>query len=164
MTLARRPNLARLHGYQQELQAHGLTIDERLIFNGANVRLSFARYSEKDGRWEFPMETIDAAIDRLVDDGKADAIVAHDDFWAAALMKRLRARRLRVPADVAVIGYLNHYVADWTDPALTTLDLQYALAARQMVEMMATLITCGPLPEDERVAKILPKLIVRESA
>ncbi len=110
------------------------------------------------------METIDAAIDRLVDDGKADAIVAHDDFWAAALMKRLRARGIRVPADVAVIGYLNHYVADWTDPALTTLDLQHALAARQMVEMMAKMITCGALPEDERVAKILPKLIVRESA
>ncbi len=164
MTLARRPHLARLHGYQRELQAHGLAIDERLIFNGANVRLTFAKYNEAEGRWEFPFETIDAAIDRLVGDGNADAIVAHDDFWAAALIKRLRARGLRVPDDVAVIGYLNHYVADWTDPALTTLDLQHALTARQMVGMMARMITCGPLPEDERVVKILPKLIVRESA
>ncbi len=163
MTLARRPHLARLHGYQQELQAHGLAIDERLIFNGAIVRLSFAKYHEREGRWEFPLETIDAAIDKLVAEGKADAIVAHDDFWAAALIKRLRVRGLRVPADVAVIGYLNHYVADWTDPALTTLDLQHALAALQMVEMMAKMITYGPLPEEERVRKILPRLIVRES-
>ncbi len=36
-----------------------------------------------------------------------------------------------MPDDVAVIGYLNHYVADWIDPALTTLDLQHALAARE---------------------------------
>ena len=39
-----------------------------------------------------------------------------------------------------------------------------AVAARQMVEMMAKMITCGPLPEEERARKILPRLIVRESA
>jgi DNA-binding LacI/PurR family transcriptional regulator len=164
MTLARRPHLARLHGYQRELQARGLTIDERLIFNGAAFRLSFAKCNEREGRWEFPFDTIDTAIDRLVVEGKADAIVAHDDFWAAAFIKRLRARGLRVPDDVAIVGYLNHYVADWTDPALTTLDLQHAAAARQMVELMAKMITSGPLPENERVIQIRPRLIVRESA
>lgn len=164
MTLARRPHLARLHGYLQELQAHGLAVDERLIFNGANVRLTYARYSDLDNRWDFPFEAIDIAIDRLVGEAQADAIIAHDDFWAAAFIKRLRARRLRVPDDVAVIGYLNHYVADWIDPSLTTLDLQHAMAARQMVELMAKQITRGPLPEEERIVKITPKLIVRESA
>lgn len=164
MTLARRPHLARLHGYQQALQTHGLAIDERLIFNGANVRLTYAKCNETDNRWEFPFETIDTAIDRLVGEAKADAIFAHDDFWAAAFIKRLRARGLRVPDDVAVIGYLNHYVADWIDPALTTLDLQHAEAARQMVDLMAKQLTRGPLPEDERIVKISPKLIVRESA
>ena len=163
MTLARRPHLARLHGYQRELQSHGLAIDERLVFNGAIVQLAFAKCNEVEGRWEFPFETIDGAIDKLVGEGKADAIVAHDDFWAAALIKRLHARGLRVPDDVAVIGYLNHYVADWTDPALTTLDLQHGLAARWMVEMMARMIARGPLPEDDRVVTISPRLIVRES-
>ena len=35
---------------------------DRLVFNGAVVRLSFAKYNELDGRWEFPFETIDAAM------------------------------------------------------------------------------------------------------
>ncbi|MEN6557681.1 MAG: LacI family DNA-binding transcriptional regulator, partial [Thermoguttaceae bacterium] len=95
MTLARRPHLARLRGYQQELQARGLAFDERLVFNGAIVHLTFAKYSEQEQRWQFPWQTIDTAIDRLVVDARADAIVAHDDFWAAALLKRLRARGLR---------------------------------------------------------------------
>jgi DNA-binding LacI/PurR family transcriptional regulator len=164
MTLARRPHLARLHGYQRELQSQGLAIDERLIFNGANVRLTFAKYDESTGRWEFPVETIDAAIDRLIGECKADAIIAHDDFWAVTFIKRLRARGLRVPDDVAVVGYLNHFVADWTDPALTTLDLQHGLAARKMVEMMARTLTTGPLAEEDRVVTIPPRLIVRESA
>ena len=69
-----------------------------------------------------------------------------------------------MPEDVAVVGYLNHFVADWTDPCSTTLDLQHPLAARQMVEMMAKMITRGSLPEEERVVSILPRLIVRESA
>ncbi len=164
MTLARRPHLARLHGYQHELQSHGLAIDERLIFNGAVVRLAFAKYDDSQGRWQFPTETTDAAIEYLVVQGKADAIIAHDDFWAAAMIKRLRARGLRVPDDVAVVGYQNHFVADWTDPALTTVDLQHGLAARQMVDMMAKSLTAGPLPENERAVSILPRLIVRESA
>ena len=163
MTLVRRPHLARLHGYQQELESLGQTVDKRLIFNGAVVRLSFAKCNEATGRWEFPMETIDAAIDQLVIEGKADAILAHDDFWAAAFIKRLHARGLRVPEDVAIIGYLNHYLADWTDPALTTFDLQHALAARQMVELMAQMIAQGPLPEEVREVIIPPKLIPRES-
>ena len=163
MTLARRPHLARLHGYQQELQANGLAIDERLIFNGAVVRLTFAKHNERTSRWEFPIEAIDAAIDRLVVENKADAIVAHDDFWAAAFIKRLHARGLRVPDDVAIVGYLNHYLADWTDPALTTLDLQHAEAARRMVEMMAKTIAMDQIPIEERVVAIAPKLIVRES-
>ncbi|MEN6407751.1 MAG: LacI family DNA-binding transcriptional regulator [Thermoguttaceae bacterium] len=163
MTLARRPHLARLRGYQQALQARGLAFDERLIFNGAVVHLTFAKYDEHQRRWRFPWQTIDTAIDRLVVDSKADAIVAHDDFWAAALLKRLRARGFRVPDDVAVVGYSNHYLADWTDPSLTTLDLQHALAARAMVELMTRQIANGPLPKDQRVVKISPKLIVRES-
>lgn len=164
MTLARRPHLARLHGYQCELQNHGMAIDPTLVFNGAVVRLAFAKYDEREGRWEFPIETIDAAIDQLVDRGHADAIVAHDDFWAVALIKRLRARGLRVPDDVAVVGYSNQLVADWTDPALTSVDLQPALAARRMVEMMVQTLTHGPLPAHERAACIRPKLVVRESA
>lgn len=164
MTLARRPHLARLHGYQRELLHRGMAIDERLIFNGAVVRLTYVKHNRPDGRWEFPIETIDLAIDQLVGQGRADAIIAHDDFWAVTLMKRLHARGIRVPDDVAVVGYLNHDIADWTDPALTSFDLQHPLAARQMVEMMNQTLAHGPLPEKDRVVPILPKLIIRESA
>jgi DNA-binding LacI/PurR family transcriptional regulator len=69
-----------------------------------------------------------------------------------------------VPADVAVVGYLNHYLADWTDPPLTTIDLSHAEAARQMIKMMERMIADGSLPSEERGVKIRPRLIVRESA
>ena len=85
-------------------------------------------------------------------------------FWAATLIKRMRARGIRVPHDVAVVGYLNHYLADWSDPALTTVDLRHTVAAEVMVQMLERMVSEGPLSEVERVVKIKPKLIVRDSA
>jgi DNA-binding LacI/PurR family transcriptional regulator len=164
MSLSRPNHLERLEGYKSELQANGLAMDERLIFNGETTGQIFARWNEETARWDFPIESMDAVIDRLVRDNGADAIVAHDDFWAAALIKRLRGRGISVPQHVAVVGYLNHYLADWTDPALTTVDLCHETAARRMIELMERIITDGPLPEAERLVKIQPRLIVRESA
>jgi DNA-binding LacI/PurR family transcriptional regulator len=164
MTLSRPTHTARLRGYQSELASQGRAVDERLIFDAESFGLAFAHCNERSAKWEFPMDVMDRVIDVLVRDAAADAIVAHDDFWAAALVKRMRARGIPVPRDVAVVGYLNHYLADWIDPALTTIDLCHETAARAMVSMLETMITSGPLPEGERVVKVKPRLIVRDSA
>jgi len=163
MTLSRPTHLARRRGYHLELRAHGLVPDERLIFNGQPHGLAYARYNRSTNRWDFPQEVMDLVIDALVCRGRADAIVAHDDFWAASLIRRMKARGIAVPGDVAVVGYLNHNLADWTDPPLTTIDLEHEAAARSMVEMLEEMVKNGPLPEDRRVVKIQPKLIVRQS-
>ena len=113
--------------------------------------------------WHYPAHITDACIDALVRDGGADAIVAHDDFLAAVLLRRLRHRGIRVPDDVAIVGSLNHYLADWVDPPLTTLDPCHADAARAMVEAAERLVAGEPVAAGA-VARIAPRLIVRESA
>ena len=40
--------------------------------------------------WRTPDSTLDEIIERLVVAHRADAIVAHDDFLASALLRRLR--------------------------------------------------------------------------
>jgi DNA-binding LacI/PurR family transcriptional regulator len=164
MTLSRPTHLARLRGYEAELLAQNLPVRDKLIFNGEPYGLGFAYYNTKTQTWEFPEAVIHRAIETLVVQNKADAIVAYDDFWAAALITQLRARGIRVPDDVAVTGYLNHYLADWTDPPLTTIDLQHETAAHQMVAVLEHMITQGPLPKNERAVKIIPRLIVRKSS
>ena len=163
MNLSEPTHAARLRGYEAELAAHGLPRDPGLVFDGENFGLLGARCNDTINKWEFPAEVMGLVIDRLVRDHSADAIIAHDDFWAATLVKFLRARGIGVPHDVAVVGYLNHYLADWTDPALTTIDLQHKMAANAMVEMVEEMIRSGPLPEERRVVTIKPKLVVRES-
>lgn len=163
MSLSQPTHQDRRRGYLAELQAQGRPIDQRLVFDGEAFGLAYAHYNMAQRTWDFPVEIIDRAIDALVRDQHADAIVAHDDFWAAALLRRLRARGITVPDDVAVVGYLNHYLADWTDPALTTVDLEHETAARWMVQLLEEMITNGPLPPNRRAVKINPRLIVRES-
>jgi DNA-binding LacI/PurR family transcriptional regulator len=163
MSGARPTHQARCRGYEAELAAQGLPLDEALVFRGDGHRPAFAWCNVVTARWEFPHEMIDAVIDRLVCHGGADAVVTHDDFWAAALIKRLRARTVAVPRQVAVVGYLNHYLADWIDPALTTIDLRHGRAAKLMVETLEKMIADGPLPEAERAIRIQPRLVVRES-
>jgi DNA-binding LacI/PurR family transcriptional regulator len=163
MTLSRPTHQARRRGYEAELRAHGLPVEEALIFNSEPYGAAFARCVEAQCTWEFPREVIDHSIEQLIDRGQADAIVAHDDYWAAELIRWLTHRGIRIPQDVAIVGYLNHYLADWTNPRLTTIDLQHRQAARQMVCLLEQMITEGPPPEPQRIVKITPKLIIRES-
>ena len=164
MTASRPTHLARRRGYEEELRVQGLPVAEDLIFTGEQYGVTFPVHNRASRRWEFATARMDCLIDQLVRDQGADAIVAHDDYWAAALVKRLRLRGLSVPADVAIVGYLNHYLADWVDPALTTIDPRHRVAARLMVRMLEKSIGGEKLPKDARALVIAPRLIVRESA
>jgi len=163
-SLAKPTCQSRKQDYLDELSSHGLPADQSLIFSGESFEAIHAEYNEENQTWNYPKEAVDRYIDVLVRDGGVDAIVAHDDFLAATLIKRLRSRGISVPHDIAIIGYLNHYLADWTDPALTTIDLQHGQAAKEMIRMMERLIKEGSIPKEDRVVTIKPRLIVRESA
>jgi len=163
MTRSRPACLARRCGYALELAAHGLAVDEHLIAFGEDHGIRFAQHNRVTRQWEFPVERMDRLVEGLVRNQGVDAIVAHDDYWAAALVKRMRCLGIHVPDDVAVVGYLHPYLADWVDPALTTLDPRHRVVARTMVRMLETMVSGGTLPDDRRVAILRPRLIVRES-
>ncbi|MFI4875204.1 MAG: LacI family DNA-binding transcriptional regulator [Blastopirellula sp. JB062] len=155
---------ARIRGYKRALADHGRKYSAQLFYSPpAKQPLAIATHQQDLFTWHFPEQVIDEMIEALVIRGSADAIIAFDDYWAAVLIKLLRRRGVRVPDDVAVIGYLNHYLADFLDPPLTTIDLSHQVAAREMVQMLEKMITTGELPAEERIATIEPRLIVRES-
>lgn len=154
----------RLRGFQDEHRAYGRIISPELVFDAAQFGEAFAWHNMETLTWTFPEQVVDTAIDHLVRDAGADALVCNDDFWAASALRRLRARGISVPGHVALVGYLNHYLADWTDPPLTSVDTRQDIAAEQMLRMMEHLVSHGPLPEEDRVVEVTPKLIVRGSS
>ena len=166
MTLSRPTHRARLAGHVEALAGAGLEVAAPPVFDAARFGAAFPMHNPTTRLWDYPVEIADHCIDELVRGGRADAIVAHDDFLAAVLLKRLRARGIRVPDDVAVVGYLNHYLADWVDPALTTIDLAQSVAAKAMVEMAERLVEAGDAAAAGGPTSVLiqPRLVVRESA
>lgn len=141
------PMQARLAGYRRSLAA------------GADV-LVWAGDMEEHPRGEL----IARAILQLVVRGGADAIVASNDLWAAALLKGLKAAGRRVPDDVAIVGFDNLAWCGWTDPALTSIDQQHEVLAAATVKLMARLLAGKPLKASERTVVVTPQLVIRESA
>lgn len=155
----------RLRGFKEALKHSGRKFTSDLLFYASpKHKEAHARHDVETLKWDFPEAVIDALIDQVVIGERADAIIAHDDYWASTLIKRLRFRGIRVPDDVAIVGYLNHYLADFTDPPLTTIDLNHRTAATEMVSMLERMINGEQLAEDNRQVLIKPRLIVRESA
>jgi DNA-binding LacI/PurR family transcriptional regulator len=104
----------------------------------------------------------DAMIDQQVLEGAPDALIAADDQDALALLSRLQRRGLRVPQDIALVGFDDEDFAAETFPSLTTVSQPLGEMARR-----AALYLLARLAGVERdvYQLVLPnRLIVRESS
>jgi DNA-binding LacI/PurR family transcriptional regulator len=104
------------------------------------------------------------AVDAVVVKGKADALVAVNDFYAARLIAALRRRGRRIPDDVAVVGCDNQDLGTVVTPPLTTFEMHVDRAAQAMVGLLFELLDRGSVPKQRRAVTIQPTLVVRESS
>ena len=104
----------------------------------------------------------DATVDQQVLVGAPDALIAADDQDALALLSRLQRRGLRVPQDIALVGFDDEDFAAETFPSLTTVSQPLGEMARR-----AALYLLARLAGVDRdvYQHVLPnRLIVRESS
>lgn len=155
----------RIRGVRDAAAAAGLEAAVIDVFKGEAGSAQPQRPDDRVMLWRTPDEALDAVIDQLVVRGSADAIICHNDFIASDLLKRLRRRGIRVPEDVAIIGYLNHYLCEYVDPPLTSVDLRHHAAATAMVAALQEMIEEPSASDFEpRAILIPPEIVVRESA
>jgi len=100
-----------------------------------------------------------AALQLLAKQQPFDAIVCASDLIAVGVIKALRDKQINVPKDVAVVGYDNIPLSEFTRPALTTVQQDTKLAGKILVETLIAHIHGKPV-----TSRSLPAtLIVRES-
>lgn len=101
------------------------------------------------------------AMRRILAGGTPDAVFVASDLMARGALTALRAAGLRVPEDVALVGFDDTSVAVSTDPQLTTMrQPMYAQG-----EAMAAVLLARLAGRDPAHTTILPtELVVRASA
>lgn len=88
-----------------------------------------------------------------------DAIFCASDLIAVGAIKALREKDYGVPKDIAVVGYDDIPLAEFTRPALTTAHQDTKMAGEVLVEILIRLIQ----NKSAEGAMLPAKLVVRES-
>lgn len=109
---------------------------------------------------EFSVEGGGRALDRLWEaKPKPRAVFATDDILAIGLIQAAKARGLRVPEDVAVVGFNDSAAAPWLDPPLTTVRIPIYEMGRTAASLLIDLMQGRPVK-----SVVLPaELAVRRS-
>lgn len=98
-------SLARLDGYRSAMNTAGHPVDPALIH--------FGDFHVDGGRL--------IAMEMLALPEPPTAIFAGSDLQALGVLEAARARGLRVPDDLSVVGYDDVPLAQWSSPSLTTI-------------------------------------------
>ena len=134
----------RLEGYVGALRAKGLMPQANLIAEGD--------FTEDGGHH---------AMQRLLP-SKPDAVFASSDTMAVGALRAIHEAGLRVPADIALVGFDDMPFAARTDPPLTTVRQPIRQAGSTVAEALVDLIT-HPDSQPRRI--VLPtELVIRASS
>ena len=109
----------------------------------------------------FTIEGGHSAAAELLDSGHT-GIVCASDLMALGAVRAVRARRLRVPEDVSVVGFDDSALIAHTDPPLTTMRQPLALMAQAVVHVLMAELS-GERPSRSEVL-FQSDLIVRGSS
>lgn len=108
----------------------------------------------------FGVEGGQAAADRVLDQ-EVTGIVCGSDLMALGAVRAARARGLRVPQDVSIVGHDDSLLMAFTDPALTTLRQPILAMAHATVRSLTDQINGHPTDPSEYA--FTPELILRGS-
>jgi LacI family transcriptional regulator len=136
----------RLAGYCQALEAHRIPVQEALIVEGD--------FTEGSGAM---------GMQRLLS-ASPTAVFAASDAMAIGVLKALREADLRVPEDVALVGFDDIPVAAALEPALTTVRQPIERLGSMAADLLLNLLENPPDTQAPAHRIILPaKLVVRDS-
>jgi DNA-binding LacI/PurR family transcriptional regulator len=135
----------RLNGYKQALQEHGIPCDEQLIVESRFIT---------DNGYDL--------MKKLLERGKLPTgVIGCDDLLCFGAMKLIMERGLKIPEDIAVAGFNNVPLADYSHPPLTSVEINaFSLGSKALELLLAALHSEY---QSFNRAIIPAKLVIRES-
>jgi LacI family transcriptional regulator len=112
------PGFDRKLGYKQTLTKHGFPIDQNLMAE--------ANFTEESGYW----------ATKQILPHKPDALFIASDQMAIGAIQAIKEIGLRIPKDIAIVGYDDLPPARYANPQLTTIRqpvLRFGVAAFELL-------------------------------
>ena len=134
-------------GYRQALQHDGIPIDEQLILDGD---------FKEEGGYRNAKVLLNLPA-------RPTAIFAASDLMAVGALVAIKEAGLRIPDDIAVVGFDDIPIAKLVSPALTTVAQFQEKLGQRAAEMLFDRLN-GTAPEVGYCEEMPYELIVRESA
>lgn len=135
----------RKHGYLEALRERDIPIDRSIIINGS-IDYDYAR---------------EAAVQMLSRDDRPDAILAFNDIITYAAFDAVKGLGLRIPEDVAIIGFSEGETSLFVTPKLSVIMDQARLTGERVCELLLKNIS-----GDKKIYKeVVPMIMkIRESS
>ncbi|KRG12451.1 LacI family transcriptional regulator [Virgibacillus soli] len=138
----------RFQGYKQAMEEYELEIKQEWLFNDT--------FSDLDGR------RVIHCIASLPD--RPSAFFAGSDEVAVGMISEAKKINMKVPDDIAVIGFDDQFIAQIVEPALTTIHQPIQKIGEFTMQAMVQLLRSQTISNKREVFELPLSLIVRESS
>lgn len=139
----------RLKGYIEALNVHNIPVNDDLIVHG--------KVSIESGR-----ECMKHLLMRAV---PPDAVFAVEDFTALGAMQTIKTAGLKIPEDIAIIGFANEAFGEYLTPSLSTVNQQTVTMGEEAARLVFEGLRGGEsFLAHPRKLVLKPQLICRESS
>lgn len=137
----------RLNGYKSALKKNNIEIDEELIIS-----------------YDLGLSKVKIYVNHLLNmENPPDAIFAVNDPTAIEAIQVIKKRGLKIPEDIAIIGFSNDYASALMAPSLTTVAQPIAEIGMTAAQLLIDQIN-RDVSDWKAVTKVLKtELIIRES-
>ena len=139
--------LARLNGYLKALEHHGVEIDEKLIIDADSFK----------GGYKATCKLLEQGIN-------FDGAFAVNDLTAVGIMKAVKSKGLRIPEDVAVVGFGDDAtLSEMVDPSLSSVVQPGFEMGKEATRLLLQIID-GKATDLPQQIKLSTKLKIRKSS
>lgn len=143
----------RLEGYKQTLKTNNIPFDERLVVPCSPPTI-------EEGK---------KVTEALLSSGvEIDSIFATNDPVAFGAMQAIKNKGLKIPSDIAVVGFSNWFFCTMTDPPLSSVDQPGFEMGQEAARLLLRQIDAKNKDKDKELTPekhvLKARLIVRESS
>ena len=137
----------RMAGYKAALEKHQIQIRESYIFESYLM--------ESDGK---------ECAKKIMKLPKVDAVFSANDTSSIAAMQYLKSKNVKIPDDIAFVGFSNEPASSVIEPALTTISQADFEMGKTATSLLLEQIKFPKKIHQNQTTVLSPQLIIRESS